>query len=666
MAIHALVIIRVFILFICLTFVQNRFQIHCVRALSVSTRRISCCFSSTRIKNKQRENGWKQLNRLHSSSSSSLAFQSSYLDNLNNDDNNENGDEVKDKEDVDIGNKEYENPNSSGFNNGLTNDIDGNRNGLSKDGSFSDFDSSRNGDPMMDNVNGTNWMKPSNQTDIISLPKPIDAIKDESVRYTPRPPNILRDDMNSIPRSLAPVQNENVTSDAQYTISTDIDINDEKYQDALEVLKDTKNVIINGIDQSTYERQIAAEKIRRERELKEDEYWSEEKIGDLIDSVSSFMSAYIKDEYKRQLANYDLITALLSSVETRTQKLVSEEKITTELQKVLSKLSSGKISSQISSLLAKKEKAILVEEELILTLKECVRELEIILNASRERQGRMEDAIALRKEPFQMSDLEALESLLANDFENVLETEDKISSLISRIEDVLLDERSLIFEDQSKETNRKPSQGDRNVRSTSSSSSNDIIISYNAMNKKEEREVLDILGDSLIDGVLEGSKLVVFGLKAVVETLASEEVGAAASSTIDLSESVLRKDRLGGGSASLVRNNAYTTLESSNLASRAITDSITSTGQVFVSTIDKYESTQIASIAARKLWGKMNTVFNASLNLAIRNLYKLGMDEESRQLALEEDERKQQQLKGDDERKEKPLLKLPWQMNRFW
>ena len=186
------------------------------------------------------------------------------------------------------------------------------------------------------------------------------------------------------------------------------------------------------------------------------------------------------------------------------------------------------------------------------------------------------------------------------------------------------------------------------------------------MNKKEEREVLDILGDSLIDGVLEGSKLVVFGLKAVVETLASEEVGAAASSTIDLSESVLRKDRLGGGSASLVRNNAYTTLESSNLASRAITDSITSTGQVFVSTIDKYESTQIASIAARKLWGKMNTVFNASLNLAIRNLYKLGMDEESRQLALEEDERKQQQLKGDDERKEKPLLKLPWQMNRFW
>ena len=207
----------------------------------------------------------------------------------------------------------------------------------------------------------------------------------------------------------------------------------------------------------TYNRERSSDKLKQltqrteERtrrvadEIKQKLNQAQLKIDETVEQASDVILEYIELEKGRQIALEELLESLTLSIEVKIAALEADNKIRSGLSKARTNVKSTEIGrrgivTQLDILLQEKETRVsAIEEALLVNLQDCVRELESIKLGSVRRQRIMENTLSriIRSElsstdPYDWSDVEALE-LVANDvIKEVQGAEAKISTLQDR------------------------------------------------------------------------------------------------------------------------------------------------------------------------------------------------------------------------------------------
>ena len=270
--------------------------------------------------------------------------------------------------------------------------------------------------------------------------------------------------------SLTP--NESIDNIKDYTSAVNNEINDDKignesliseevasdsrdYTSAMSALQTSKTDLKNQL--KTYNRERSSDKLKQltqrteERtrrvadEIKQKLNQAQLKVDETVEQASDVILEYIELEKGRQIALEELLESLTLSIEVKIAALEADNKIRSGLSKARTNVKSTEIGrrgivTQLDILLQEKETRVsAIEEALLVNLQDCVRELESIKLGSVRRQRIMENTLSriIRSElsstdPYDWSDVEALE-LVANDvIKEVQGAEAKISTLQDR------------------------------------------------------------------------------------------------------------------------------------------------------------------------------------------------------------------------------------------
>eukprot|EP00815_Leptocylindrus_aporus_P011335 CAMPEP_0116066898 /NCGR_PEP_ID=MMETSP0322-20121206/10674_1 /TAXON_ID=163516 /ORGANISM="Leptocylindrus danicus var. apora, Strain B651" /LENGTH=609 /DNA_ID=CAMNT_0003553575 /DNA_START=194 /DNA_END=2023 /DNA_ORIENTATION=+ len=326
-----------------------------------------------------------------------------------------------------------------------------------------------------------------------------------------------------------------------------------KYKDALNSLKRTKEHTqekeVNSIksndekDLSELGKSTNEQAARVRQNLEEKLVFAQQQIDEEVSRVDDLIQDYIRDEDLRQTALSDLIKTLKMSIESKSTEVAAEEKIIIDMISVRSKLNAGAVANQLDSLIETKQKVSNIESSLIVDLEDCVGNLRSILEGSVERKYILEKTLArvIKSEEgtvYEWVDIENLEKVLDDAVSDISVAEKKVASLKKRIEIALIDKTEILGNVVYIPEKITKSEG---LRQNGSPATQKIDVPKSTLEDRNDAEVMSVLGESLTEGLLQGSRAAAFAVRAVFDTATSEEVSEAASSVVDSSRALFKE-----------------------------------------------------------------------------------------------------------------------------
>uniref|UniRef100_A0A7S2KD25 Uncharacterized protein n=1 Tax=Leptocylindrus danicus TaxID=163516 RepID=A0A7S2KD25_9STRA len=328
-----------------------------------------------------------------------------------------------------------------------------------------------------------------------------------------------------------------------------------KFLDTKNSLKDTKRRTQKRIVRGMYEREKAAERIAELKakmdqemniinlELEEVLMEVQKKIDTELYRISELFKDAIGGEVNRQTLISSLIELLCRAIETKEEEINAEMKITMDMKNVLSALKEGTISENLYNLVEIREKVCSIDEALLADLNDCVRELELILEDSKERQKLLEvtfegvmrpEACTAEQEEWADS-LDHMETVLDIAAVNVETAENKIQFLKTRIEDALVNKSVVLGEPLPKSFQQRGQQNideeqmyqqemaqQHQQQQMQPFDCPEPKYSIDTFQDMDEMDVLHIMGTSIGNAAVGGTRMTLLGLRAILDSVTDD------------------------------------------------------------------------------------------------------------------------------------------------
>lgn len=252
--------------------------------------------------------------------------------------------------------------------------------------------------------------------------------------------------------------------------------------------------------------------------------------------ITELFKEAIGGEVNRQTLISNLIGLLCRAVETKEEEITSEMKITADMKGVLGALKEGSISENLRNLVEIREKVCAIDEALLADLHDCVRELELILSDSQERSTLLKSTFegvtrpeAMTTDQEEWSDsIDHMENVLDIAAVNVEAAENRIQFLKTRIEDALVNKSQVLGEPLPKSFQQRglPDMEDEQMMPNQEMAqqlqpfhdSEQPNYSLDTLKDMDEMDVLHIMGTSIGNAAVGGTRMALLGLRAVLDS----------------------------------------------------------------------------------------------------------------------------------------------------
>ena len=220
-----------------------------------------------------------------------------------------------------------------------------------------------------------------------------------------------------------------------------------------------------------------------------------------------------------------LVQTLQSSVLAIQKDMATETKIYHEMKTLSSKLDRDSTSArQLGKLIVRKQALLDIESELLVDLKACASESKKAFLDCERRYKSMQSVLdtvcqpvkSLESKVYDWSDIDIMESVLAEAANDVEQSEAKLTSLRERIEYALLQKDAILL-DSVKMQQKSNENGSYNERISNAS------LSVSDFQGKNDTDVMKQLAVSLTNATLSGTKATAFALKTLIDAVSAKE-----------------------------------------------------------------------------------------------------------------------------------------------
>lgn len=264
--------------------------------------------------------------------------------------------------------------------------------------------------------------------------------------------------------------------------------------------------------------------------------------------IRSLLASQVKIEKNREERIAPLMADLEEAISQKKALIEMEDKITTDMIEVRSKLKAGNISSQLDGLIDQKRQVAAFEQAQLDDLMGFLTSAQTILQDTKDRRTTIEAVldnvrdVDVKKSGdagYDLSELEKLEEIWEKAAKNAEAENIKILKLKNKFDDELLNKVLLLGDEvpeylqaaASRLAIRKEAaaqvakQRELANQATSSSikSSPSIESSKDNFESKDDYELLGIVAKSLSSAAIDSAKAGVFGIRAVLDTVKERE-----------------------------------------------------------------------------------------------------------------------------------------------
>jgi len=308
---------------------------------------------------------------------------------------------------------------------------------------------------------------------------------------------------------------------------------------------------------SQLEKKLAEEKGRINMELHEKMIHAQRLIDEEAQIITANIRIEIEHEIRRECEIMSLISSLESSIEIKESEISTEEVITSGMMTVRSKVTEGAISLQIDHVLEQKAKVAAIDRKLVQDLEDCVVELELFFQQTKDRSismsntlqhfGRADVNIA---KSYTWNDVDAMEQILELGVVNADMSKKTVEVVRDWVNEAALDKSDVLGEavpatlkevDNRRKAERAHELTLRNrlqQLQTTTTASIEEVKHVKDLDNSSESEVLGEFAKAAGEAAFAGSKMVMFGLKSILDLSTASGVGAKATEAFKKSSGV--------------------------------------------------------------------------------------------------------------------------------
>jgi len=287
---------------------------------------------------------------------------------------------------------------------------------------------------------------------------------------------------------------------------------------------------------SQLEKKLAEEKGRINMELHEKMIHAQRLIDEEAQIITANIRTEIEHEIRRERDIMSLIASIKSSIEIKESESFSEEAILSEMMGVRSKMKEGAISLQIDHVLEQKAKVAAIDKKMIQDLEDCVVELDLFLKQTKDRSismsntlehfGRADVNIA---KSYTWNDVDAMEQVLELGVVNADMCKKTVEVVRDWVNEAALDKSDVLGEavpvtlkefDSKRKAERAHELTQRNLLQqlqTTTTASIEEVKHVKDLDNSSESEVLGEFAKAAGEAAFAGSKMVMFGLKSILD-----------------------------------------------------------------------------------------------------------------------------------------------------
>jgi hypothetical protein len=307
---------------------------------------------------------------------------------------------------------------------------------------------------------------------------------------------------------------------------------------------------------------------------------------------------------EERMAQFNLLVLRLQSSALAIQKdMATEIKIYHEMKALNRKLDGDSTSAKhLCKLIVRKQELLKIESDLLKELVTCTSESKQAFYDCERRYKSMQTALdnvcrpatILAGTNYDWSDIDTMETVLAEATKDIEKSQSKLETLRQRMEFALEQKDAILL------------QSDDIIQPSTTKSESSSVLALSDLQNQNDTDIIRQLAVSLTNATLSGSKATAFALKTLIDAVSAQEVGTAANIARAKTTQV-----------------SFGSNETFKETARAALDSIVDTTKVFFEKAAASDASFDASVSIQNFTDEISTAANAVSLLGSRAYRKV-------------------------------------------